>query len=194
MTIPAGKKRFNESFTCPSTCTATFPTRLSVFASLLHAHSHAHAMQTYANRPDFLGHLPDFAKTVSSVKAFDWHRQTFASVNFEIEAGDRLLVRCSYATRGEHSSTKFGMSNAEEMCIDFLMYYPRMADVAMCGYAGRAPADSGGGDLMYCGGAEKKAAGKGEELFHTHGPKHHGHGEYSSAEPGGDHGHEHGAG
>ena len=102
---------------------------------------------------------------LSSVKAFDWHRQTFAHVDFEIEPGDILTTRCSYRTKKAHSDIKFGMDAAtNEMCIDFLLYYPRMAGVAVCGYAGR----DAGSDLMYCGGgAEKKPAGG--RIYHAHG-------------------------
>ena len=60
----------------------------------------------------------------NSVEYFDFAHQDSTLVQpFKIKPGDALTTRCFFDNPGS-SSVPFGQGSNEEMCIDFITYYP----------------------------------------------------------------------
>ena len=49
----------------------------------------------------------------------------------KILPGDELILECTYSTEKRQSATFGGLSTREEMCLGFILYYPR-AKLADC--------------------------------------------------------------
>ena len=79
-------------------------------------------------------------------------------LNYEIKRGDRLNLHCIYDSTSRTAPTIFGVESDDEMCMDFLSYYPRMefldSDFAHCGYFAL------GTSMTLCGAAEYLATGE----------------------------------
>jgi len=66
---------------------------------------------------------------------YDFDFQQTTPMNKTIKRGDRLNTHCIYNSLRRQNPTKFASGSRDEMCIDFITYYPRMPDVKFCGHA-----------------------------------------------------------
>ncbi len=112
---------FNYTSTCPGACTSTWATdKINVFAGLSHMHTTGKYMWT--NRYDAKG---NFVETLTSVGF--WSNGHQAGIDYspplEVRKGDTLSTTCNYDVT-KLPKTKFGIETQDEMCIDFLWYYP----------------------------------------------------------------------
>merc|ERR1711988_1209442 len=70
---------------------------------------------------------PFFLLRSTSTEYYDYQHQgeSLADASgFTISPGDSVLVDCYYNTNG---GKRFGLESSDEMCIDFVYYYPRKA-------------------------------------------------------------------
>lgn len=56
---------------------------------------------------------------------FDFTFQNFINLNTTILPGDSFSTRCSYNSNIPGSNKKFGFGSNDEMCIDYVFYYPK---------------------------------------------------------------------
>ncbi|KAJ8300645.1 hypothetical protein KUTeg_022164 [Tegillarca granosa] len=72
-------------------------------------------------------------KPIASDNHYDYNYQDFRALKEErtILPGDSLIVDCIYNSSGKSVVTYGGLSTRDEMCIAFLMYYPRIP-LEMC--------------------------------------------------------------
>eukprot|EP00455_Lapot_gusevi_P017063 TRINITY_DN189_c0_g1_i14.p1 TRINITY_DN189_c0_g1~~TRINITY_DN189_c0_g1_i14.p1 ORF type:complete len:543 (-),score=176.56 TRINITY_DN189_c0_g1_i14:164-1792(-) len=124
--IQAGQINTYEH-TCSSTCTRRFPTPLNVFGSFLHMHSVGNQIWTTQSRGNQL------LGTRNRIDYWDFGFQNTVPVNYVIQPGDRLNVHCIYDRRTATANVTFGPSSVEEMCMDFIWYYPRVPSLYFCG-------------------------------------------------------------
>ncbi len=115
------KNDFNYTSTCPSSCTNTWEAeKINVFAGVSHMHTTGKYMWT--NRYNSEGVFQD---TLTSVAY--WSNDHQAGIDYspplEIRKGDILSTTCNFDTT-KLPNTKFGIETQDEMCIDFLWYYP----------------------------------------------------------------------
>ena len=69
-------------------------------------------------------------KHVNKVQYFSFaHQSPTLTHPFQIERGDSLKTRCYYNNPGVQKPLTFGLGSEQEMCIDFLYYYPYTADM-----------------------------------------------------------------
>jgi hypothetical protein len=68
------------------------------------------------------------------VDYYDYNFQTWVEVNRVVTPGDRFNVHCVYDTKNRLNTTRFGGASMDEMCMNFIAYYPRI-DIKLCGYA-----------------------------------------------------------
>lgn len=80
-------------------------------------------------------------KRPNAVEYFDfaWQDPTLVEP-FKIKPGDELITRCYFNNKGS-SAVEFGLGSDQEMCIDFIFYYPyleanknALAATQYCGY------------------------------------------------------------
>ena len=62
---------------------------------------------------------------------FGWQDPTL-NQPFQIKPGDELTTRCYYNNK-KSTNVKFGLGSDEEMCIDFIFYYPYITGNANLG-------------------------------------------------------------
>nr|XP_046908595.1 DBH-like monooxygenase protein 1 homolog isoform X1 [Dermatophagoides farinae] len=128
--IPDGFENFTISGHCSPECfRQKIPTTgLNVLAALPHGHKH---LQRIIVR-HFRHHeeLPPLAEENN----YDFNFQDFRRFNKQriILPGDQITVECTYNTESLKRPILGGLSTQEEMCMVFLVYYPRMKGVRTC--------------------------------------------------------------
>ncbi|XP_064596675.1 DBH-like monooxygenase protein 1 homolog [Liolophura sinensis] len=96
---------------------------ITVFASMLHSHLLGHAMRVRHFRQG--AELP----VLSEDNNYDFNYQDTRMMREEVKIlpGDHLAMECDYRSTNRTEVTFGGLSTMNEMCLAFLMYYPRIA-------------------------------------------------------------------
>ncbi|MGH0120292.1 UNVERIFIED_CONTAM: hypothetical protein FKN15_060700 [Acipenser sinensis] len=97
------------------------PSVLNVFASLLHTH--------LAGRGVRVGHYRNGEQIgfLGKNEHYDFNLQEtmFLGSLVQVKACDEILVECTYNTESRKTATQGGLGTTNEMCLAFLLYYPR---------------------------------------------------------------------
>uniref|UniRef100_A0A481B8H4 DBH-like monooxygenase protein 1 n=1 Tax=Sus scrofa TaxID=9823 RepID=A0A481B8H4_PIG len=126
-TIPPGLPEFRSEGHCTLECLeealeAEKPSGIHVFAVLLHAH--------LAGRGIRLRHFRkgEEMRLLAYDEDFDFNFQEFQYLKEEqtILPGDNLITECRYNTKDRARMTWGGLSTRNEMCLSYLLYYPRI--------------------------------------------------------------------
>uniref|UniRef100_A0A3Q3KC55 Dopamine beta-hydroxylase n=1 Tax=Monopterus albus TaxID=43700 RepID=A0A3Q3KC55_MONAL len=122
MAIPPKQHTFYLSGYCTSKCTQTAlpPGGIYVFASQLHTHLAGRGVRTVLVRG---------GKELEVVRE-DQHFSTHYQCNYWCVLcltlqGDILITKCTYNTEDRSKPTVGGFGIMEEMCVNYLHYYPR---------------------------------------------------------------------
>jgi len=132
--IPPKQESWTISGGCTNACSLHIngPSALpggeiKFFASLLHAHTAGREIWTklIRNGKEILELIRD--------KNYDFNYQQSHLLRQEVpfKAGDELLTYCRYNTMNRKDATVGGLSTADEMCVNFIFYYPRV-DLFTC--------------------------------------------------------------
>ncbi|CAL1569977.1 unnamed protein product [Knipowitschia caucasica] len=123
MAIPPRQQAFDLSGYCNSKCTATALPKegIYVFASQLHTHLAGRAVRTTLIREG------KEVEVLSQDPHFSAHYQMIRSLRkmVHILPGDVLITKCTYNTENRMKPTVGGFGIMEEMCVDYIHYYPR---------------------------------------------------------------------
>eukprot|EP00930_Biecheleria_cincta_P087093 TRINITY_DN7634_c0_g1_i1.p1 TRINITY_DN7634_c0_g1~~TRINITY_DN7634_c0_g1_i1.p1 ORF type:complete len:586 (-),score=55.68 TRINITY_DN7634_c0_g1_i1:81-1838(-) len=116
--LPSGTSKY--AMTCAggyTTALAAGASSVTGFGRLLHMHAVGIKMET--RQYSSTGVL----KRTTGLDYYNWAFQDVVDKNatWQIAAGDRFEVDCYYSNTG---AVKFGLASQEEMCIDFVYYYP----------------------------------------------------------------------
>lgn len=109
---------------CPSECTNRFSQPLNVFSSFLHMH------RTGRKISENLYHANGtFKHTLNQVNFWSdsFQQMTEFKTPVQIFPGESLQLTCVYDT-SKKSKTTFGEETSDEMCMDFLLFYPVQTD------------------------------------------------------------------
>jgi len=108
-------------FDCPSSCTESMLSQdVTVLREYMHMHSLGQTMKLEQIRDGEVIHT-------GSVEFFDFDQQGNQLVlqgPYTIKKGDAFRTTCTYDAR---SGDKFGFGAKDEMCIAFIMYYPKQS-------------------------------------------------------------------
>jgi len=117
--VPPGDPSYEYVATCTSDVTADLlPEPIHVFASFLHAHELGTRLWTDVERGgQQMGDL-------SRDDPFSFDTQQFVLADFDIMPGDELRTHCVYDSSDRTEPTQGGEDSNEEMCLNFMMYYP----------------------------------------------------------------------
>ncbi|KAF4092099.1 hypothetical protein AMELA_G00017020 [Ameiurus melas] len=125
--LPPGMQDYVTEGHCMQECLQEsldreMPSGVQVFGVLLHAHLAGRAIRTRHFRQQV--ELPP----LSSDEHFDFNFQEFQPLNPERQLlpGDSLITECIYNTKGRKNMTWGGLSTRDEMCLSYLLYYPRI--------------------------------------------------------------------
>jgi hypothetical protein len=132
--ISPDKKAHAVETTCPSQCTQSWPHTINVFSEFLHMHAAGSRMFTNQFRNG------NYLRTTNRIDYYSYGFQQLTPVNYQIRPGDRLNTHCVFDTVNRNTETKFGIGSLDEMCMDFIFYYPVIQVPALndtfnlCGY------------------------------------------------------------
>ncbi|CAJ0573153.1 unnamed protein product, partial [Mesorhabditis spiculigera] len=128
MMIPPGQLDFPLTGFCTPECTSAFPsTGIKIFGSLLHAHLTVTKIWTSIYRQ---GRLIGQLNRDDNYWPF-WQRLSHFDPPLQILPGDTLATTCLHDTRDRTAPTYSGLGLDEEMCINYLLYYPAV-DIESC--------------------------------------------------------------
>jgi len=129
MIIPPRQRSWKSTGVCSKECTregfkdSTLPTGgINVFATLLHTH--------LAGRKIWIRHLRNGRELPNIVRDehYDFNFQEFQLLQKKVHvaSGDSLENVCIYNTQDRKTATKAGLGTEEEMCVSYVMYYPKV--------------------------------------------------------------------
>jgi hypothetical protein len=117
--IPPGEPAYQHTARCDADYTSALITEpINVFASLLHAHEIGAAIESEVFRGgQSLG-------MIARQDPYEFDNQWFQPTELTLQPGDELETRCTYDSTDRVEPTPGGVASTEEMCINFMMYYP----------------------------------------------------------------------
>lgn len=122
MAIPPGQIGFPLSGYCIPECTgiALPPTGITVFGSQLHTHLRGVRILTRHLRGD---------RELTELNRDDFYSHHFQEMRQlrrkpKVLPGDALVTTCYYDTQGYKNATLGGFSIQDEMCVNYIHYYP----------------------------------------------------------------------
>ncbi|CAH1132464.1 unnamed protein product [Ceutorhynchus assimilis] len=130
MAIPPGQESFPLTGYCISSCTSVgFPQEgITIFGSQLH--THLIGVKVYTRHFDALGReLPELNRDNHYSTHFQEIRRLKKPV--KVLPGHVLITRCDYSTMNRKNMTFGGFSISDEMCVNYIHYYPR-APLEVC--------------------------------------------------------------
>ncbi|XP_053329171.1 dopamine beta-hydroxylase [Spea bombifrons] len=129
MAIPPGQKDFVLTGYCTDKCTLTAlpPGGIHVIGSQLHTHLAGRTVTTMLVREG------REVEIVNEDKHYSAHFQEIRMLkkSVHILPGDVLITSCSYNTEDRSAATVGGFSITDEMCVNYIHYYPR-TELELC--------------------------------------------------------------
>ncbi|OCT65271.1 dopamine beta-hydroxylase [Xenopus laevis] len=129
MAIPPGQKDFSLVGYCTDKCTYTAlpPNGIKIFASQLHTHLAGRTVSTVLVRE---------GKETEVVNADAHYSPHFQEIRMlkkvvHVLPGDVMVTSCLYNTEDRRNVTVGGFSITDEMCVNYMHYYPR-TDLELC--------------------------------------------------------------
>ncbi|KAB5543847.1 hypothetical protein PHYPO_G00084360 [Pangasianodon hypophthalmus] len=123
MAIPPHQHSFQLTGYCTAECTHTAlpPGGIHIFASQLHTHLAGRSVRTVLVRGG------REVEVVQEDKHFSTHYQIIRILRKMVTVlpGDVLLTKCTYNTEDRVKATVGGFGIMEEMCVNYVHYYPR---------------------------------------------------------------------
>jgi len=138
--IPKGVSKFVTH--CSADCTQKlFPNGATIFSSILHMHQ--------VGRRIWTEHSQNGTNTVRQWNDFwDHNFEIAVPKDYKVQAGDSLKTTCVHVTQKE--GMVWGLQSSEEMCVDFVFYWPRVSPIFFCGVN-----PFGDSEPKWCGSHEK---------------------------------------
>jgi len=136
LTIPPNSTAHSEQGHCDGSCTKNLPYPLQLTGSVLHMHLAGRRIWTEQYRDGKL--LRELGRNDN----YDFNSQEWIpySSPLTIMPGDQLKTTCVYNTVGRDKTTEWGEGTSDEMCLQFISYYPK-TDFPSC---------VSGGQQTYC--------------------------------------------
>ncbi|KAL6066741.1 deleted 1 base in 1 codon [Balamuthia mandrillaris] len=128
MSIPPGERDYRISVTCPAACLERYLPEdgITILFNGLHMHNFGSSIRTQHIRQD------KELQALADMRYWDFNHQGPQYVyGRKIYPGDYLIHHCNYNTERVSEPVYGGESTSEEMCFNFIQYYPRM-DLFAC--------------------------------------------------------------
>jgi len=122
--IPPNDPYYRVQVDCPSVCTSLWPHRINVFGDFLHMHQVGSMIWSTQERDN-----KSVDGYINRIEYYDFSFQDYIPINRVIEPGDELHLNCIYDTTSKSTETRFGITSDDEMCLEFMAYYPRFEGV-----------------------------------------------------------------
>jgi hypothetical protein len=122
LAIPPGNANYEHVATCSGAQTTNLlPNEIHVFATFLHMHEIGAGI--------FADVWRDGAPvgSIGVDDPFDFNTQKFMPADIDIAPGDSIQTHCIFDSSERDNVTLGGVGSLDEMCINFMMYYPKVA-------------------------------------------------------------------
>jgi hypothetical protein len=126
--IPAGVPDHHVEMTCPSECTQHFDHDIKVFGDYFHMHEIGRSGWSWIHRE---GQEPI---PLSRVEYYAFANQHGTPVDVTLKRGDRINTHCVWDSSRRSEPTRISIASTDEMCIEFLTYYPALPNFPLCSY------------------------------------------------------------
>eukprot|EP00877_Chromochloris_zofingiensis_P002773 jgi/Chrzof1/12497/Cz06g36130.t1 len=128
--IPAGSSSYSaDPVICPGACTRKFRQPVHMVNQRYHMHGTGKSALTRRIRGANELH------PIGNLRAFDYGFQSAQPITPNVSIlypGDTLLFTCTFDSSSRQNTTMFGLASSDEMCIHYIYYWPRQADMGMC--------------------------------------------------------------
>lgn len=129
-------------FSCPSICTSRFSQPVQLVSSFLHMHRTGRQASTNVFFPPEADGETKLKTSLNQVSFWSdkFQHATRVYKQVELKPGEQIQTSCTYDTTKRPNVT-FGFSTEQEMCMDFVMYYPMQIDpvtkheINLCAFA-----------------------------------------------------------
>ena len=127
--IPPKIPAYTIADNCTIPCTKFMKGDIYVFSVFLHGHTHLRKIRTEIYYED-----GRFDNTTMAENNFSFnHQKYFYFKNpIKLTPNDRLVTYCTYDTSNSTEIVRGGDSSYEEMCFNFMSYYPREHGLTQC--------------------------------------------------------------
>lgn len=121
LSIPPQTPYYSASNICPGSCTAKFipSTGVKILANAFHMHQVGAAMWTQHIRNG------TEIQPLGNMTHWDFNFQSAQRTDSVLYPGDSLITTCVYNTVGKDTVTRGGEGSDNEMCFNFVYYYPK---------------------------------------------------------------------
>ncbi|XP_031571436.1 DBH-like monooxygenase protein 1 isoform X2 [Actinia tenebrosa] len=140
MVIPPNQDHWITTGYCRKECTqktlesSPLPEKgIKIISSFLHTHLAGRAIWTQHVRDGV--QLPDIAR--DNNYDFNFQEIQVHAKEIHFRPGDEMIQQCKYNTKDRTKTTFGGLSTSEEMCINFITYYPRLRLLNSCSSSNR---------------------------------------------------------
>eukprot|EP00877_Chromochloris_zofingiensis_P002772 jgi/Chrzof1/12496/Cz06g36120.t1 len=128
--IPRGNSSYTaDTVICPGACTKRFRQPVHMVSQRYHMHGTGKSALTRRIRGANELH------PIGNLRAFDYGFQYAEPIMPNVSMlypGDTLLFTCSFDSSSRQYDTIFGLGSDDEMCVHYIYYWPRQADMGMC--------------------------------------------------------------
>eukprot|EP00037_Helgoeca_nana_P022228 m.226367 g.226367 ORF g.226367 m.226367 type:complete len:611 (+) comp25928_c2_seq1:2477-4309(+) len=121
-----------HDFSCGTTATTAWAHDITVVTHFLHMHAIGVKQETIVTRGTatvFHGEIEYYEFALQSPVG--------RPNGYTLQRGDSINTTCYYTHSGGATSKKWGLSSEDEMCIDFVTYYPKLVGIEKCGGPGQ---------------------------------------------------------
>lgn len=125
--IPPKQADFEIQSTCPSTCLSRmYDQDLTIISAMSHTHLTGYEIWTKIVRDN------KDAGFLFRNANYDFNYQNNYPLNVTVRRTDDLVTKCGFRTLDRELYTKGGERTTDEMCYQFLIYYPRQPKAGNC--------------------------------------------------------------
>jgi hypothetical protein len=129
ITIPPQIEGLKLTSNCYAECSSKFiPTQgITVFSGFMHTHLAGRSVRTRLVRNNHV------VKYLFNNPKYDFNYQFNIEIEpIKLQKGDVLVTDCTYESKDRNVVTYWGYSTMDEMCFNFVYYYPKMHNYDKC--------------------------------------------------------------
>jgi hypothetical protein len=127
MTIPKGQQAYEITDSCSAPCTASG--NINIISYSPHAHRFARKITTTVIKADG---TVDSTTLVDNNYDFNMQRSNTINPPMTLSPGWKAITNCTYNTLNSNNDVQGGESTDEEMCYNFVLFYPRENGLSVC--------------------------------------------------------------
>jgi hypothetical protein len=121
--VPPRQRAYSVVGACAAGCTSQYiPAEgVTVVAAMLHSHLLGTALRTTVIRNGI-----EYPLVINDAYDFNYQTYDYVTPFFKLLPGDHINTQCVYTSLDRNLTTLGGIETTNEMCLSYIVYYPRM--------------------------------------------------------------------